>query len=110
MAVWTINNFGQRVSGTVLKTTKTLVPSTHRMIHIVLDDGSELFVSPGHPTADGRTAGELSAGDSLNGGRVLNAQRITYQKNYTYDILPSGETGLYWANGILMASTLFHSK
>ncbi len=26
--------------------------------------------------------------------------------DYTYDILPSGSTGAYWANGILLGSTL----
>src|SRR3989442_783087 len=25
---------------------------------------------------------------------------------YTYDLLPSGDTGFYWANGILVGSTL----
>lgn len=104
--VWTLTSSGARVSANIIETVRTPVPSTHRVIHLVLDDGRELFVSPGHPTGDGRIVGDLSIGDSLNGGRVRIAELILYQKSYTYDILPSGETGFYWANSILIASTL----
>lgn len=31
---------------------------------------------------------------------------VSYSNGYTYDVLPSGDTGLYWANGILIGSTL----
>jgi hypothetical protein len=76
------------------------------VIHLILDDGRELWVSPGHPTADGRTAGELQAGDRLAGGRVIVAEPVRYAGAATYDLLPAGDTGFYWANGILLASTL----
>src|SRR5262249_59637138 len=66
----------------------------------------EVFASPGHPTADGRTLAQLQPGDALDGARVLSAKRIRYADEYTYDILPSGGTGAYWANGILLGSTL----
>lgn len=108
--IWTMNNSDERIAVKIIKTSRTLVPPAHRVIHLVLDDGRELFVSPGHPTADGRTAGELSAGDILNSARVLSAESILYGKSFTYDILPGGETGTYWANGILMGSTLFVQK
>ena len=106
MAVWTISATGDRVEAIVLETFKTPVPVTHHVIHIVLEDSRELFVSPGHPTVDGRAIGELSAGDVLDGGKVTSAISISYREGYTYDMLPSGETGFYWANGILIASTL----
>jgi hypothetical protein len=31
---------------------------------------------------------------------------VTYQSADTYDILPAGSTSTYWANGILLGSTL----
>lgn len=105
--VWTMNRSGARVSARISETTRTLVPSTHQVVHLVLDDGRELFVSPGHPTGDGRTIGNLSLGDSLDGALVVITERVSYQNSYTYDILPSGETGLYWANSILVGSTLY---
>jgi hypothetical protein len=81
-------------------------PTTHQMTRLRLDDGREVFASPGHPTADGRTLAQLQPGDALDGARVLSAKRIRYTDGYTYDILPSGSTGAYWANGILLGSTL----
>jgi len=106
MPVWTMDKTGQRVPGVVTKTSKVLAPTTHRVVHLVLDDGRELFVSPGHPTADGERIGDLRSGDMYDGVSVLSAERVPYAESSTYDILPSGDTGLYWANGILIGSTL----
>jgi hypothetical protein len=71
-----------------------------------LSDGRELHASPGHPTADGRALGDLQAGDLLDGAYVVLMERLPYDGIATFDLLPSGDTGLYWANGILMGSTL----
>ncbi|MDP3955559.1 MAG: Hint domain-containing protein [bacterium] len=106
MPIWTTDKSGQRVSGVVQKTSRVSVPPTHRMVHLVLDDGRELFASPGHPTIDGRIVGDLVANDFYDVVRVVVADRVTYGDTATYDILPSGETGFYWANGILLDSTL----
>lgn len=105
-SVWTVDKSGKRVMGVILKTSKTLVPPTHKMVHLVLDDGRTLLVSPGHPTIDGRTAGDIVAGDMYDGAQVVSSDRVSYSEGYTYDILASGETGFYFANGILLDSTL----
>ena len=52
MPVWTTDKAGQRVSGVITKTSKVPVPPTHQMVHLVLNNSKELFVSPGHPTID----------------------------------------------------------
>lgn len=104
--VWTVNNSGERVSGVIIETSKTPVPPTHQMIQLVFDDGRALLVSLGHPTVDGRVAGNLTAGDLYDGARVVFSNRVSYSNGYTYDILVSGETGFYFANGILLDSTL----
>lgn len=106
MPVWTTDKSGQRVSGVIIKTSKVSVPPTHQMVHLVLNDGRELFVSPGHPTIDGRVVGVLASGDLYDGVSVVSVERVSYGESATYDILPSGETGFYWANGILIGSTL----
>lgn len=106
MPIWTIDKAGHRVSGVVTKTSKVPVPPTHQMVHLVLDDGRELFVSPGHPTIDGSSVGDLTLGELYDGASVVNVQRVPYGDNATYDVLPSGETGFYRANGVLLGSTL----
>jgi len=104
--VWTITASGKRIKGVVIETGKAQVPPEHKMVELILDDGRTLLVSPGHPTADGRSAGDLAAGDIYEGAKVSASKRVPYGNEATYDILPSGETGFYWANGILLGSTL----
>ena len=104
--VWTLSASGQRVAEPVLELSRTPVPPTHEMVHLVLSDGRELRASPGHPTTDGRRLGDLQAGDALDGARVTLAERVPYGQPATYDLLPAGGTGYYWANEILLASTL----
>jgi Hint domain-containing protein len=106
MQVWTVNDTGQRVAQPVIRLSKTVVPATHQVVHLVLSDGRELWVSPGHPTTDGRTVGHLKVGEPLDGAVIVSVERVPYDGAATYDLLPAGDTGFYWANGILMASTL----
>ena len=106
MLVWTMDQAGARVALPITRTSKTVVPAFHRISHIVLDDGRELWVSPGHPTVEGRALGQLKVGGSLDGGIIRSLDNISYRSSATYDLLPAGDTGFYWANGILLASTL----
>ncbi len=108
MQVWTADHSGARVEGVILKIVKRSVPSGISLVHLVLDDGRELLASAGHPTADGRSIGDLGLGNFLDGGRVIITEQAVYHDGATYDLLPSGPTGSYWANGILLNSTLVH--
>ncbi len=105
-SVWTVDATGTRQPATVLRTTRVVVPARHPMLHLVLADGRELWVSPGHPTAEGKPLGDLRTGDLLDGARVTHSEQVAYNAPATYDLLPSGGTGFYWANGILIGSTL----
>jgi hypothetical protein len=105
-SVWTLNGSGERVAATVLRTSHIPVPATHQVVHVILSDGRELWASPGHPTTDGKSLGDLAVNDRLAGGRVIKVERLHYTGAATYDLLPSGDTGFYWANGILIGSTL----
>ena len=85
---------------------KVMVPGDHQVCHLILDDGRELYVSAEHPTADNREIGGLNPGDILDGATLVSIEKVLYEAGYTYDLLPSGETGHYWANGVLLGSTL----
>ena len=104
--VWTVDAAGARVSTAILTTVRVLVPAQHRMVHVVLDDGRELWASPGHPTSDGRALLDLKLGERLGGALITRVESVDYDQPATYDLLPAGGTGFYWANGILLASTL----
>ena len=106
MIIFTQDSSGKKIVGTILETGNSIVPTTHMMVHIILDDNRELYVSPMHPTADGRLVHELTAGNTLDGSKIKIAELVPYDGTHTYDILPSGPTGFYWANGILIKSTL----
>lgn len=106
MAVWTVNASGQRVVGNIISTMIAPVPAFFQVVRVVLNDGRSVMASPGHPSAVGRALGEYHVNDVLDGGVVVSTDRIDYDAGATYDILPSGDTGMYWANGILLKSTL----
>jgi hypothetical protein len=109
MLVWTPGPGGVRRAVPVQKTVQTRVPPLHHILHLRLSDGRELSASPGHPTLDGRAVGTLSIGDELDGSTVIGADLVLFSEEFTYDILPAGETGGYWANGIPLESTLFQA-
>jgi len=106
MLVWTGGIDGTRIAAPVLKVGSMQVPASHRMVHLVLADGRELLASPGHQTSDGRQLGSLATHETLDGSTIILSELVPYAGNRTYDLLPAGETGTYWANGILLSSTL----
>jgi hypothetical protein len=106
MRVWSLDANGERYAANVVKTISRPVPEDFRIVQLRLADGRIVLASPNHPTVDGRTIGELTAGDILDGVRVASVTLVPYTNASTYDILPSGPTGAYWANGILLKSTL----
>ena len=106
MPVYSMDLEGNRVVVPVVMASRVTVPDTHTVCRVVLDDGRELYVSGVHPTADGRAIEDLAAGDRLDGAGVESVERALYTGGHTFDLLPGGETGYYWANGILIGSTL----
>jgi len=106
MLVWTATPDGQRVAAPVIEIGSMAVPPGHLMVHLRLADGRELLASPGHRTSDRRPLGSLAAGDGVDGSKVTLWELVPYGGARTYDLLPAGPTGQYWANGILLSSTL----
>ena len=106
MTVWTAARDGRRIAVNVLEVGSTPVPATHLMVSLRLADGRALVASPGHRTADGRQLGDLAVGQALDGSTITHWELVPYGSGRTYDLLPAGPTGTYWANGILLSSTL----
>jgi hypothetical protein len=105
MRVWTTDRNGNRIIGTVMKTGHMAAPIGHEVVRLQFADGRIVVASPGHPTADGRTVGQMKVGDRLDGSTVVAVTLLPYT-GFTYDLLPSGPTGSYFADGVLLASTL----
>jgi hypothetical protein len=106
MLVWTTTLEGKRVAAPVVDIGSTQVPAGHRMVHLTLADGRDLLASPGHKTGDGRALGSLAVGESLDGSTIKAWELVPYAGERTYDLLPAGPTGAYWANGVVLSSTL----
>jgi hypothetical protein len=45
-------------------------------------------------------------GQEILGERITRITEVPYQHPFTYDILPDSDTGAYFADGVLMGSTL----
>jgi len=104
MLVWTIDA-GHRVAAPISAVGHTPAPFGHRVIRVVLADGRAVVASPGHPTGDGRRIGELNPSDPLDGSRIVTMDLLPYVGD-TWDLLPLSSTGEYWADGVLLGSTL----
>jgi hypothetical protein len=104
--VWSPDATGRRRATPILEAGHTQAPRGHRVVELQLADGRHVSVSPGHPLADESLVGTLRVGDVVDGSRVASARLVDYVGSHTYDILPGGPTGAYWAGGILLQSTL----
>jgi len=78
-------------------------------LRLTLGDGRSLDVSPGHPAVNS-TVENLKTGQEYDGSVITSILPVDYSYDYTYDILPAGDTGHYWANDILIGSTLKEKK
>jgi hypothetical protein len=75
------------------------------ILRLTLSDGRVVEASPGHPTVTGRPVGDLVPGDLLDGSWVTTIEKRPYS-GATWDLIPAGSTGAYWANEVLLGSTL----
>lgn len=106
MSVWSVDKESNKISVPILRLSKTRVPQNHRVSHLVLSDGRKLDVSPNHPNTSGNPVSLLKPGDIYDKSVVLENSLLPYWDLFTYDLLPDSETGFYFANSILLKSTL----
>jgi len=105
MLVWTLNGTRRKTAEPVLLVRHHVAPPGHYVLRIALDDGRAVLASLGHPTANGGHLGDLRVGDTLDGSRVDSIYEVPYVGD-TWDLLPAGASGAYWADGVLLGSTL----
>lgn len=104
--IYTIDATGRRAEAFVLHVGSTPVTGGHELVRVALADGRIVSGSCGHPDGAGRALGELRAGARLDGSVVVRVEIVPFAGDRTWDILPSGPTGLYVANGVVLRSTL----
>jgi hypothetical protein len=76
------------------------------MLRIALSDGHVLIAAGAHPAANGSYLRAWRTGQPYDGATITSIGWVTSTAPATYDLLPAGATADYWANGILIGSTL----
>ena len=74
-------------------------------VRVMFNSGRILEISAPHPTADGRTFGDLRTGGTLDGQLISSVEVVPYLHEYTYDILPASSTHTYFAAGMQIGTT-----
>ncbi len=104
--VWSIDSSGSRIAVSILKTSQTAVSLKYLVVKVTLEDGRNITASAGHPSTQGRPLGDYRIGEMLDGGLISEINFLDYAGQATFDLLPAGPTGWYYANDILLGSTL----
>ncbi len=104
--IYTETRAGTRIAAPLLEVVHVPAPPTHRLVVLSLADGRTLRVSSGHPLAVGGLIGQLAVGSEIDGSRVVARAQSIPTDAMTWDVLPAGDTGHYWANDVLLGSTL----
>jgi hypothetical protein len=104
--VWTTDAGGHRVVAPVVQVRRRATPGPQLMLRLALADGRVLVAAGAHPASDGRYLRHLRVGDHYDGSSVTTVGWTRSASPETFDILPAGPTGSYWADGVLVGSTL----
>jgi hypothetical protein len=104
--VWTLDARGRRVAATVLEVSSVAVDPGHRVVELGLADGRSVTASAGHPALGGQAIDRLSASSPYAGSEIVAITARRYRGLRTHDLRVSGPTGIYFASGVPLESTL----
>ncbi len=104
-SVYTIDR-GERVARPLLRVESVPLQAPHTLLTVTLADGRTTRASAGHPASDDRALGSMRVGDTLDGARIVGIEVVPYDGAATWDLLPASDTGAYFADGVLLGSTL----
>jgi hypothetical protein len=108
--VWTYDR-GKVVAARVIATERLAAPPVD-FLRVTVRSGESFLTLPGHPLPDGGCFGELA--QLLGAGIHLPAPYFGIAKiesagpaeGRVYDLLPDGDTGVYWVKGVPVASSI----
>jgi len=103
--VWTTTTSGARIAAPLVAVRSIPLDGDHAIARITLDDGRTLRASSSHPLVDGTLVGSVVIGALVDGARVTAIESSRY-RGATWDLLPAGDTGTYWADTVRLGSTL----
>lgn len=103
--VWTATAAGARVAAPLVAIESIPLAGDHSIALVRLDDGRTFRASSSHPLIDNTLVGALVLGALVDGARVTAIETLPY-RGATWDLLPAGETGTYWADSVRLGSTL----
>jgi hypothetical protein len=104
--IWTRDADGRRVVGRVEQIASIAITGEHYVARVVLGDGRTFTASPEHPVLGDRVVQDLRIGEIYDGSTIAALEFLRYTEPRTYDLLPSGATGVYWADDAPLRSTL----
>ncbi|HEX6873529.1 MAG TPA: Hint domain-containing protein, partial [Micromonosporaceae bacterium] len=104
--VWTLDWHGQRVAAPVERVVRRATSVPHLMLRLAMADGRVLIAAGAHPAFDATLLRDLRVGQRYDGSTIVSLGWVPSTSAATYDLRPAGKTGAYWANGILVGSTL----
>lgn len=108
--VWTYDR-GKVVAARVIATERLAAPPVD-FLRVTVRSGESFLTLPGHPLPDGGCFAELA--QLLGAGIHLPAPYFGVAKiesagpaeGRVYDLLPAGDTGIYWVKGVPVASSI----
>lgn len=103
--VWTATTSGVRVAAPLVAIESIPLVGDHSIARVTLEDGRTLRASSSHPLIDGALVGSIVIGALVDGAQVTAIEASRY-RGATWDLLPAGETGTYWADSVRLGSTL----
>jgi hypothetical protein len=103
--IWTLDGTGRRIVGHVAYAGSTPIVAGHTLVRITLADGRVVRASAGHPDAGGTRMDALATGMAMSGSTIVSVEALPYDGERTHDVLPSGPTGIYWADGVAVQSS-----
>ncbi len=103
--IWTLDLNGRRVVGQVEYAGSTPIVAGHTLVQITLADGRVVRASAGHPDAGGNRIDALATGMEMSDSTIVSVETLVYEGERTHDVLPSGPTGIYWADGVKVQSS-----
>lgn len=105
-SVWSRNLQGERIEAIVEKVESVVAPKHHQVLDLTLRDGRHFTASPGHPDIHGKALETYQVGDVLDGSAITQKSLVNYGQERTWDLVTSGPTSHYLAEGVWLGSTL----